>query len=494
MFTKDNAHKIIKWKIIELETQFDVDKWVVNGIFIWSYVRIKLYFLLLKNYDLEINYDKKDSHHIEKTNNKWILNLKTLFNIIVAFFRTELFFLGLKRKKIVFFGAHFHRVKHESYYFNRFFDSMVSYHQLENEVYMMEYKKVYQHNYNQKAIIPLESLLKDFKLSVKFKNKFKKQKKDYSLLNYDSFLSVLENEIENFETLNIATNDLVKWSIKIQDLSTFFKRFFLMVKPDKVIFLGYYGLDDLYAAIYAANVLQIKTIDFQHGTQSDVHMVFSSWTKNPKEGFNLMPQEYWSWDEKSKINIDNWTKNTSNVTAKVVGQPYLQYWKQKNNNLDYQNKVILYTLNLMPLREMFNESIGKTINESQCLWEIRLHPRNEFSMDEIKIYLDSLNVDRCKYHVHDSKELSLPEILSKTIIHITAFSGSLIEAKIMGIPSVIINILGKEIYKDYIDNELVYFLDQDNSTFNSDFSDIYTRINGKEFKIENNDIVNPVLI
>lgn len=486
---------IIKKKILELESRFDVDEWIVNGIYIWPYIRIKIYFLLLNNYNLEpnsINRFKEISK--KKSINKYLHLLKLLLKSALGFFRVELFFLSLKNKKLVFFGSHIHRVKEGEYYFNRFFDSMVSHHKLENEVYMMEYQKVYENNYNQNAVIPLESLLENFKLRIKLKAIFQTRKSKYKLNNYQNFLSVLEEEIDNSKTLKISIDNLVAWSIKIQNTAVFFKRFFSRVKPEKVIFLGYYGLDNLYAAIYAANVLQIKTIDFQHGTQSDVHMVFSSWTKIPKVGFNLMPQEYWSWDEKSKKHIDSWTKATLHTIVKVVGQPYLQYWKQKNSNLIPQNKVVLYTLNLMPLEGVFNKNIRKAINDSECRWEIRLHPRNEFSREEIKAYLNTFEVDENKYNIHDAKELPLPEIMCMTAIHITAFSGSLIEAKMMGVPSVIINLLGKEIYKDYIDNDLIYFIDQNSDSFNSDFSDIYTQIKNRKYTFKNKEVVNPILI
>ncbi|NGY37454.1 hypothetical protein FQU23_007980 [Flavobacterium sp. XN-5] len=486
---------LIKKKILALESSFEVDQWIVNGIHIWPYVRIKLYFLLLRNSNLEPNTDNSaNDNRKNKIDKKWIDNLKLALNLVTGLFRVESFFLSLKKKKIVFFGAHFHRVKQGRFYFNRFFDAMVSHHQLEEKVYMMEYQKVYQHNYNQKAIIPLERLLEDFKLVMKLKIQFQSQRNNYSLNDYQEFLSVVEDEIENTKMLKITINDLLKWSTKIQNLVIFYKRFYLKVKPDKVVFSGYYGWDNLYAAVLAANDLEINTIDFQHGTQSNTHMVFSTWTKMPLEGFNIMPKQYWSWDEKSKVYIDYWAKNTSNIIAKVVGQPYLQYWKQKNSNLKPKNKLILYTLNLMPLSEMFNKNLGESINDSECSWAIRLHPRNEFSIDDIQLHLDNLGVDKSKYDIHDAKEVPLPEIMSKTVIHITAFSGSVIEAKMMGVPSIIISSIGKQIYKEYIDNNLIYFIDQSSSSFNSQFSHLYNQIKGVIYTPENHNIVNPILM
>jgi hypothetical protein len=488
-------HLVIKEKIIAIETQFEVDSWIVNGIYIWPYVRIELYSLLLKNYNLEPNTEMSVEKNIIKgATNKLLAKFTIVSNLVVGFLNLDFFFHSLSKKKLVFFGSHIHRVKHGQEYFNRFFDSMISSYGLENEIYMVEYQKIYQSNYNSKAIIPLEKLLSDFKLIAKLNSKFRREKNSYSLENYESFISVLENEIENTELLKITVADLIKWSNKIQNLVGFYKRFFLKVKPEKVIFSGYFGRDYLYAAVLAANDLKIITVDFQHGTQSNVHMVFSSWTKMPLEGFNIMPKQYWSWDEKSKIYIDYWAKNTSNIVTKVVGQPYLQYWKQKCKNLKSEKKVVLYTLNLMSPSEMFNEALGKLINSLGVLWMIRLHPRNEFGVNDIIKCLDSLGVDKSKYEIHDAKEVPLPEIMSKTSIHITAFSGALIEAKMMGIPTIIIEPIGKEIYNDYIDSELVFYLDKNKVSFEFDFLNLYIKIKEINNENENLTIINPVLV
>jgi hypothetical protein len=488
------THQGIKKKIIAFERQFEVDTWVVNGIDVWPYIRIKIYFLLLTNCTEKSNETIFQANIRKNINKPKIKNIfQLLGGVVFSFIKTKYFFLRLRRKKIIFFGSHIHRVKHENEYFNRFFDSMVSHHNLQKDVYMVEHQKVYQLNYNNQAIIPLEAVLLDYKLVDKLKSKLRKQKNSYTLSNYENFLSVLENDVVNAKSLNISTNDLLAWSLKIKKLAIFYKRLYLKVKPLKAIFPGYYAWDNLYAAVYAANKLKIKTVDFQHGTQSNVHMVFSSWTKIPEKGFNIMPKEYWSWDEKSKKNIDYWAKNTSSIITKVVGQPYLQYWIQKSKYVKHQNNVILCTLNLMPLSEMFNDAIATVINESEQLWEIRLHPRNEFSSGDIEVYLESLGVKRIKYSIHDAREVPLPQILSKTAIHITAFSGSLIEAKMMGIPSVIINTIGEEIFKDYIDNNLVYFLDQNSTSFAIDFLNLFKNLKDVKYNGENNVIINPIL-
>lgn len=64
-----------------------------------------------------------------------------------------------------------------------------------------------------------------------------------------------------------------------------------------------------------------------------------------------MPVEYWTWDEKTKLNIDIWADKTTNIKSKVVGQPYLEYWKIRNSKVLIDEKVVFYSLQLLPLTE-----------------------------------------------------------------------------------------------------------------------------------------------
>lgn len=143
---------------------------------------------------------------------------------------------------------------------------------------------------------------------------------------------------------------------------------------------------------------------------------------------------------------------------------------------------------------MFNHAIAKLIAESTVFWQIRLHPRNEFSKKDIEYHLESLGVYKFKYNIHDSVEIPLPEILSKTFMHITAFSGCLIEAKMSGVPSIIINNIGREMYKDYIDNDLVYYLNAKSDNFHDDFFKLYNNLKNNIPSSVENPIKNPILI
>jgi hypothetical protein len=86
----------------------------------------------------------------------------------------------------------------------------------------------------------------------------------------------------------------------------------------------------------------------------------------------------------------------------------------------------------------------------------------------------------------------LPELSGMTF-HTLPLSGCLIEAKMTGIPSIIVNNVGREIYEDYIDNDLVYYLDQKSNNFQADFFKLCTHLKENKYTVEARNIVNPIL-
>ncbi len=479
--SQENAKNII----LSIEESFSVDKWKVNKIHVWPYIRIKLYFELLT-----MHADKPEVKRNKQT--KSILNKGFLFfKIVKALFFQETFFLKLKQKKILFFGAHFHRVLHEEKYFNRFYDSMISYHNLQDDVYMVEYQKIYEKMYNRTALISLSKQLNYYKLLLKLKRKHSKNN-NIKLAKYDKFCKKLLDLGLSIEKLGIGKENLVNWVLKMQSLNGFYSRLYKKTKPSKIVFLGYYGYDDLYAALIAANTLKIKTIDFQHGPQTNVHMAYASWQSVPKNGFNTMPKEFWNWDENSKLNIDNWASKIKDISTKVVGQPYIAYWTnlQKERPHTVDEKIILYSMQTSPL-ELFTPKLIRLIKESNYKWILRLHPRNNTSIESIKQFTIRHGISNNTV-IQDSIEEPLPLVLNKSFLHITNYSGCTIEAKMMGVPTVLLHKVGLEMFNMYIDNKLVYFLDQDPEDFALRFSTLLEKVAQENYKLNYSKIFNPL--
>ncbi len=483
----------IKETILSLEQKYPVDTWVVNGIDVWPYVRIKLYIHLLVLMNKNTLKPKGNTSQAAKKVNK----ISKLLNKISLLFKAQLglmsFFFKLKQKQIVFFGSHFHRVFQNGVYFNRFYDAMVEHHNLQDDVYTIEYQRIDKPLYNEKTIILLNKYLGYYKTTHKLFDKFKKKETDSKLKDYNAFYKELSNLNVKLDILKISETHLLKWAQKVNVSQTFFKKLYTHVKPSKVIFLGYYGYDDLYAALTVANQLRIKTIDFQHGPQTNVHLAFSSWNKVPEKGYNTMPTEFWHWDEASKESIDSWANKTKTVHAKVVGQPYLSYWMHNKTDTVEKN-TIFYSLQTTPfsIETLLTPQIVTLIKSTAYHWVLRLHPRNNLDLNALQTFLKKNGIED-KATIQDAFTKPLPEALTQALLHITNFSGCLIEAFQLGVPTLLINEVGEEMFRQYIDHNLVYYLEPDSKTFQTKAQDLIEELKGKTFNNAYKEVFNPSL-
>jgi len=413
-----NSQKEIKEIFHDIENRFCVDQWTVNQVHVWPYVRIKLYYYLLNknNNNQKINI-KNNTSEERITTSKFL----RLFKAFVSHYK---FYFGLSKKEILFVGSHFHRILNEDgLYFNKFFDPLIEKFNLQSRVYVFEFQKFYDKYFNQNSVIPLVKHLNNFKLINKIKGRLKNKNinsvevKDYSL-----FLSYLNTNIDGFYLPNINEKELVKWSNKILSLNSFYTAILSKIQPKKIVFLSYYGFDDNYALIYYAKKLKIKTVDFQHGPQTNVHMAYSDWNNQPKDGFNIMPDEYWNWDQISKNNIDKWAKNTT-VESKLVGQPYIDYCLKLFKDIKKEYS-ILFSLQTSPL-ELLTPKVINLIKDSNKHWVLRLHPRNDVSLENINTFIASKGLNT-NISIQESNTKPLPIALSESFIHITNYSGCVI--------------------------------------------------------------------
>ncbi|MBI9042245.1 hypothetical protein [Lutibacter sp.] len=463
----------IKNYILSLENKFEVDTWQINGIHIWPYIRIKIYIHFLSFFLLKNDFQNSENLIHKSTLKERPIKLgNKLLKIIRAYFNLNVFYFKLKHKKYILFGSHMHRVVINGEYFNRFYDSMVDVYALKNEVYMFEYQKIFEKMYNKKAVVHVESYLSDFKLISKIKQRIFKQKLNLnlSLDGYDVFYIKIEKDFPIVKNLNLNRSEMIQWSFRVKSLSRFFTKVFRKVQPTHVVFSMYYGMDAINAAVYAANKLNIKTVDLQHGPQTN-HLAFSNWSRLPKNGFNTMVYDFWNWDEKSKDNITMWASHTNAVTSHLIGQPYLNYWMNKLNNNVSKKKQIIFSLQLFELEEMIPFCVLEVIKNLDFLWIFRLHPRNHYSRQTIKDFLKKNGVYK-NYDIQDSIKIPLPKVLCESVVHITNFSGCLIEAMMLNVPTIIIHEIGKETYEEYIDSKLIYYLDRSEIDFKAKLNSI----------------------
>ena len=113
---------------------------------------------------------------------------------------------------------------------------------------------------------------------------------------------------------------------------------------------------------------------------------------------------------------------------------------------------------------MFSKHVIQLIHSLDFKWIIRLHPRNSFSVKELNDFLKQNKIkDKCS--IQNASDCLLPEAFLTSFIHITNFSGCLIEAKLCNVPTIVIDEIGKNTYNEFIDNKSVFYVDKRNTEF-----------------------------
>jgi hypothetical protein len=472
-------HKEIKNIILNYEAQFPVDEWKLNGVDIWPNIRFKLYFHLLNHgKDKNIQSPQKPASKLISSKRK---PLQKLVEATSAISKYLLFYLKAKNIDYLFMGLNMHRVLHLEKWYNRFFDPIIDEHNSDFSYMHLEIGELTSPIARPSTSYHLSSLLRGFLIvsglrSIILKPKLEEASISQSL---QDFFEDVNNQSWYDSSLKMDFPSWNRWTLKVREKSNFFLVLFKKTNLKGLIMASYYGYEDTAAAIYAAHKLKIPSSDFQHGPQTGVHMAYSSWSLLPENGFNTMPTHYWCWDQKSANNINTW--NVSN-TAVALGNTWLQT-SMKQIKIDEQ-KFILYSLQVVDgasIEYFFPPNILKAINTSSVTWKLRLHPRSIYGAEETAFFLAAQGVDKESYLIESSKTCPLLKSLYESVLHVTNFSGCLIEAYQLGIPTLVVAEEGKDFYEDYIDFEKVYYKNK----YDIDFIKYYTRLTGGIRPFEN---------
>ena len=404
-----------------IEKNYLVNQWKISGIDIWPLIRINLGFkivtksrdttsrtvednsprslpklsnLILKNEDVDV-FVLMDSFTRIKLKDSWYHRLSGPFNDEI-------------RKK----GLHVVNLEFSYHHIERFPVSDESY-SITNQLNWIE-----NHNYMGNPV---------------YLNGYEDVKED--------FLSRYGRDFEFPSIMYI--NTIVSYVLKLSD---YFETLLLEKKTKMVLVVNYYQLNS-YALILAARRVGIPSVDIQHGNQRD--LFYHRWLNVPNDGYNVLPNYFWCWEQKNSTVINEWADQTGIHKAINGGNPWIELWKDESLLLvkEYDQITAQYInddevniiITLQPLYGLPTWStnipqwIVNAIDESpdNWKWHIRYHPQmlgnysNEMEMWEIllKPYIIKGRVETKR-----ATEEPLMAILRKMTVHITAFSTSVTEA------------------------------------------------------------------
>jgi hypothetical protein len=235
------------------------------------------------------------------------------------------------------------------------------------------------------------------------------------------------------------------------------------VKPRLVCIVGFYDVGG-FAYTLAAHKIGAISVDIQHGVTGSLHLGYADWNVPLSDGSALLPRAYLTWTESDALLLKKWFgKQSLSRLAFVCGHPFMQAWRagcfvlpsvmrtQLNRVVDSLGKksAILVTLQpglstdhaLAPLLEVWRL-------QPDVVWWIRLHP---LALTD-KPHIEALLHEHCVAHwnIDDASALPLPSLLEHADFHATHSSSTVIEAELMGIPSIVWSDYGYQLFEDHI--------------------------------------------
>ncbi|MBK6264522.1 hypothetical protein JKA74_05685 [Marivirga sp. S37H4] len=440
--------------INDIEQKYELVDWQEYGIHVWPIIRIFIFNELT---------EKK----VTGTRSKTISSNK--FSIFFNGLK-ELFLVRkkLKNAKSLFFASQAHRQSINGVNYNRFVDPLMDNLSKDDTEIQILFETAKQNeytyeNYKGYRLFQLSPILDLLHLMSRIKNRINKPAFDVG------------SRIGQMNELPIGLRKkLVRKMSRQLPLIPVYQSFsgwlLRQYQGDKLYFVCYYGLFNM-VIISEARKLNMSTIDIQHGVISDKHIAYA-FKKMPKNGYNSLPNEFWTWTNYEVDCINQWASAYPQHQATNTGNAWIQaIQKNKINfgNLDEQIKyeekpIILYTLSnrddIFP--DFLIEAIKKLSGEFS-FW-FRLHPRQIALKDQIGGSLKSLGIFDL-VELNRATDLPLPLILKYTHLHITQFSTVVLEAAHFKVSSILIHTLGRTYFADNPLKDYFYFYDLKKGSF-----------------------------
>ncbi len=420
-------------QLLDIEKQYPVEEWAVGGIQFWPVLKNHLFF-----HEFKEATSKRDTRGlVSKVIDKLSLRLRSYS------YRNS---LKLKEVTYVFSGAASHRVILNDKLINRYFDPMIDElsHQGTSTAFV-EYDLIGNNDKIHSASVIRAGLLAE---SFRQRNKFESDwKRLLETTSFDKFAnqmqSVFPTYAKNFQRkLTNSINEILAW----KKLYLFL---FDKMKPAYSFGLCYYS-NQMYGMNLAAKERGVVAIDMQHGTISRLHPGYS-FDNIPTEGYALLPNEFWLWDQSSFDYLES--QFTKPVRLRHSGNPWLSKLidsKRNETTITTDKPLVLYTH--QPLKPVLDgyllELMVKT--KSHYSWWLRLHPRTpESDRMEIIDLLTKFNLLN-DVNLELANKLPLPQILSSAAVHVSKYSGAVIEASLLGVPSLILEEVGVNSFQEII--------------------------------------------
>lgn len=412
----------------QLEFQYPVHQWEVGGIHVWPLIKIQTFFIW---------FNGTQKKRPKKNDGKGS-SLKSYGSSLLAWLRFSL--KGRSRVKYFFSGAHSHRVFYGGNEYNRYFDPIMDYLEGSAEKTLLIEQgqiKPDRNYYKKERVLELARMYPLARLMTKLTAPGADVAATTEVM---SCLTKIAQDVPGM-TVEILTRKLNAQLTAVRAWRFLFDRIFEMRRPEYVFGLCYYS-PMMYGMNASAHKKDITSVDMQHGTQGPLHVAYNNFSKVPERGYEVLPRIFWCWDTHSADQINSWVSAQRFHQVVTGGNPWLSLWPGESRVGRIR---ILYTL--QPIDPLVPELILAAMKRTHQRydWRLRMHPRQHADAGKIRQLLaDSGLADTVT--LSDAHSVPLPKSINESSVHISRFSGAIIESVLMGVPTVTIDELGVEAF------------------------------------------------
>ena len=224
------------------------------------------------------------------------------------------------------------------------------------------------------------------------------------------------------------------------------------LRPEHTFVTCWYSIENM-AVAQACHERGIPCTDLQHGVQGPAHLAYGNWVTEKVHAWTCMPSSFWCWDEASAKNIRSWA-GPDGPKVFEGGSPWFEAEHGNADPVDAKDRCILFTMQPVdrPIPDHLAEVIRHTGQREK--WVFRCHPSAERHAEMVRYWA-------AREHLSDRVSVEMPAAmplsrsLARTRIHITQYSSVILEAAMMGIPSIALDPCAGSIYPDLVQQGLV---------------------------------------
>jgi hypothetical protein len=434
-------------RILQIESKYPVETWKINDVHIWPVLRTRLYIELAVE-DLNARFDKNTIEEGRKeAQDSGKKRKPTKLNLLLDYLHYFWFLLmPLKKSKAFFVTPGSYNDTFQGKFYHKFFDPIRLKSKEYENGYIIEIGKSPSHQLKNTFHIT------DFDYIHRIHERHIRKKILITHLDrYDEFLE----EVGEVSTIakRFPQRAMIEAYYTIKKYEAFFELLIQKTGAKEAFSLCYY-LDSyvVFGMNLAAHKMDIASTDIQHGGQGPIHLAYCKYRRLPDSGrYEVMPKSFWCWDSFSVAEIEKWcTLPESKHSAFVGGHPWLTFIKEQLNTQAQHEVAVLHTL--QPLGDLVPVSMIQTIRATgkKVKWILRLHPRTQSRKGELEAVLRQNDLED---YIHPAtfQSISLPESMALSRVHLSRWSGSIIEASIMGVPNIILDPIGVTSFQQWID-------------------------------------------